>query len=226
MICKKCKTAVSENDRKCPNCRASLRMYSNHQFWLAALIIILLLIIFSIYIMYTQMRVNQPYTPENQAVQTNQPPEDAQPGSGANAGNNGITAQPIPVFSADPGKTSAEIEKMVQNIAASAEKYRAAYSETNEFVSSNGYLYDFPAEAYISVKDFTDVEGFDPAYADEGAMILYVKTGDMPNEITFGMDSDKLAVFVLYPSGSDFMASNGNAASLVKGSVIQDVLNR
>jgi hypothetical protein len=176
--------------------------------------------------MYTQMRVNQPNAPED-PIQTNQsaePPDGASPGQTVDAENSGMAA--LPVVSADPGKTQAEIEQMVKNLAASAEKYRAAYSETNEFVSRSGYLYDYPADMYISVKDLTDVEGFNSAYADEEAMILYVKAGDMPQEITSGMDADKLTVFAAYPSEEDFIASNGSSAVIVEGSVIQDLLNR
>ena len=230
MICKKCKTAVSENDKKCLSCGASLKLYTNHRFWLAALVFLLVMIIIALYIMNTQMRVNTPYASENQTQTTppfEMPSSDIPAESSGSLENNGeATQQQTPFFSEDPAKPVSEIEQIVKNAALTAEKYRNTYSETNEFVSKNGFLFDFPAEMYISTKDLEDVEGFNTAYANENIMFLYIKAGDMPDSLSSGLDTGKLTVFAAMPSSDSFIISNGDKTSAVTGSVMQEVLDR
>ena len=230
MICKKCETAVSETDKKCPNCGAPLRLYANHKFWLAALILLLILIMAAVYFMKTRM-LPDPRVSEDIPAQTYNPSEppasDISPEPSDNPAVSSETAvQPTPVFSGDPGKSESEIKQMVQNTALAAEKYRSAYSGTNEFVSKNGLLYDFPAEMYISAKKFTEEDGFNMAYADEEVMILYVKAGDMPPDITNGLEPGQLSIFAAFPSGNNYIASNGYDTASVSAGAMQGILDR
>ena len=229
MICNKCKTAVSETDKKCPICGAPLRLYTNHKFWLAALILLMLIIVFVIYFMDTRMRANN--DPSENPVMTASPSEppvsdnaSEQPGSLQNGGE--PTEQPTPAFNGDPGKPEHEIEQIVQNTALAAENYRSAFCETNEFISKNGLLYEFPAEMYVSTGELTEDDGFNMAYSNEEVMILYVKASEMPAGLTGGLEPDQMTVFAAYPSGNDYIASNGNKTVRISSDVIKGILDR
>ena len=228
MICKKCKTAVSETDKKCPNCGAPLRLNANHKSWLAALVLIMVLLVLAIYYMNANMRANPPAGPEATEQAAAAPPvaeDTADPPS--EPVDIAETAEPTaPAFTEDPGKSDAEIAAIVQNTASAAEKYRSAYCETSEFVSRNGMLYDFPAEMYISTGDFKPEDGFNQDYAGKDVLILYVKAADMPAELTVGENLDRLTVFAACRSGNGYMVSNGVKSSKMTAEAMKAVLNR
>jgi len=176
--------------------------------------------------MDTRMRVTPPST-SNIPVQITPASESpAASPSDEPAGvieNSSETVQPTPAVSGDPGKSESDIELMVLNVAAAAEKFRSTYSETNEFVSKNGYLYDFPAQSYVSTKDLTDVESFNASNVDEDVMILYVKASDMPVDLSDGSNPDQMTVFAAFPYGDHYIASNGTKTSAVAADIIKGI---
>ena len=227
MICKRCETAVSENDKRCPNCGMSLRLYTNNRFWLAALVVILIIIISAVYIMYNKFHKDLPPAAII-PVQTNPPAQsknDDRSDVYDTESNDAAKETPLPEFKADPNKSESEIEQLVQNVASTAAKYCAAYGETNEFVSKNGYLYDFPAGMYITAKDLLEVEGFNAVYADEDVMIFYIKAGDMPIGITDGIGPDQLTVFAAFPYNNGCIVSNDGSLSVVTDEKMKEILN-
>jgi len=178
--------------------------------------------------MNTQMRANPSVISDN-LPQSLTPSETAGsnaatdlPGNLENSGD----SPPTPVFNGDPSKSDSDIEEIVQNVALSAEQFRGAYSDTNEFVSKNGLLYDFPAEMYISTGDLTEDDGFNTAYANENVMILYVKPVDMPIGLSNGMDADQLRIFAAFPSANNYIISNGSEISTVSAGDMKSILSR
>ena len=186
----------------------------------------MILVVVSIYSMDTRIRLNSPDISENPAPASISPAGDNPSGLLAAEDSGEAAGQPTPEVSGDPGKSEAEIEQIVRNAASAAENYRKAYSVTNEFVSKNGLLYDFPAEMYVSIKDLTEEDGFNMAFSNESAMILYVKAGDMPADISAGLKMDQLAVFAAIPYGSDYIASNGVGTSEISAAAMKSLQDR
>jgi hypothetical protein len=123
--------------------------------------------------------------PVSTIAPTEQPVNDLQtiPPNITDTSRTSTTSQPTPSHTSLSGKSEKEIQDVVLNVAESAKKYYESYRETNEFVSKNGYLFENPADMYVTTDLLTGIEGFKIESAQESVLILYVRAGDLPAEL-------------------------------------------
>ena len=74
--------------------------------------------------------------------------------------------------------------------------YQYNNSVEREFVSRNGYFYDYVKNKFVTIKDLINAEVLDEKYANEDVMLLYLRPSDFRNyrEVDFGI-APELRVF-------------------------------
>jgi hypothetical protein len=129
------------------------------------------------------------------------------------------TEQPLPVMEADLSMPYEEAEKMVLNVSDAAARYFESYRSNVDYVTKNGLLYENPSQIYITPAHLAEIEGFDPQYKNERAMILYMKNLEFASFIDMGAsDPEELYVYAAYETENGcLVAGNGQAAVITKG---------
>lgn len=210
MICKKCKTAVGENDNTCKNCGNNLKKGRN--VWIIA--VILIIAAFAV-IYFAGKSGNGDNTPDD-AIESPEPdftsPASEVPNQGESASPEPTESEePLPSGEADLDRPIEETWEMIDDLIYSVSDYYKRYNETVSFVSKNGYLYDFPAKAYVFPEDLLDLTNMDSKYAKEGALFFFLRPSDLKGYGDLRVsDSNELAIFVGYETSEGYAISSEN----------------
>jgi len=198
MLCKKCKTAVADSEKRCGYC--GVRLNRGRRIKLATSIMMTCAVI-SVCGVFIYLNGAGLWQPEAEAelpqAEASMPPEE--------------TANPLvlPTESAAPvnspttdlRKDMDEVWQMLDDVYKSTMLYTALNDTESPFVSQNGYLYNARAgvNAYVTTRKLIEAEMLDKAYEDEKILLLYLRPNDMRafTEVQMG-SSEALSVFVAY----------------------------
>jgi hypothetical protein len=120
-----------------------------------------------------------------------------------------------PTKEPDLGKPVPEVEKMLLSVSQAAQKYYEQYNSNVDYVSQNGLLYEYPSSTFIEPSHLVGVEGFDEAYAEEWALILFIKSEDIKGYLPAG--SEEWGVYAAYETSGGYVAAGfGKTATIPK----------
>lgn len=227
MICKKCKTAVGENDNICQNCGNNLKKGRN--MWIVAVI----LIIAALAVIYFVGKGGNGDNTPGDAIESPEPdftpPSSEEPKQEETESPEPTeSAEPVPSSEADLDRPIEETWEMIDNLIYSVSDYYKNYNETVSFVSKNGYLYDFPAKAYVFPEDLLDLTDMDPKYAEEGALFFFLRPADLKGYGDLRVsDSDELEIFVGYETSEGYaISSESEPGGIIPNKDLKAVLEK
>jgi hypothetical protein len=126
---------------------------------------------------------------------------------------NPASEQPVPDRRPDLSKPSDEVAKLVLNISQAAWRYYGQYNQSVDYVTQNGLLYEYPSSTYVTPAHLEGIEGFDMAYAEEAASILFIKSADM--EPYLAADTDEWGVYASYETTGGYVVGGFGKTALV-----------
>jgi|GEM_PF-1371393 len=185
MLCKKCKTAVSEGERRCPYCNA--RMRPGRKLKQAVSIAAACLIGLSCgALMYMEHVGIAPWSVEAELdaeapVASDNPVPTPLPGDD-------VEPTPVPTATADLQKAMEDVWEMLEDTYRGAVLYMTANAANSGFVSQNGYLYQTADGAYVNAQMLIDAKMLDTRYAGDKILLLYLRPADTEAyaEVSFG----------------------------------------
>ncbi len=199
MICKNCKTAVFESDTVCKTCGKSLKK-SNYKLAIGVLagVLVISAALYGFRDKLFEPGRHEPFVSEGPAPNTTDVP--VKPPTPKDGELIAQSEPPTPVAEKVITKTEEEVKAMLENLVEAVSFYYDKYREQTVFLTKRGYLYDFPAEAYVTVSDLFQVTTpADPLYEKENVLFFYLKRKDLgstPLKATDGnVDDDKLEIF-------------------------------
>ena len=185
MLCKKCKTAVPEQERRCPYCGTRQRRGRRLKQAVSAVCACALALACCTLIYLDRVGLApwdadgiQAAAPPNateEPAQTPPPADDADP-------------TPVPTATADLQKAMEDVWAMLEDAYRGAMLYMAANATDNAFVSQNGYLYNASARAYVTAQTLLETKMLDSRYAGDKILFLYLRPADTEPfpEVSFG----------------------------------------
>jgi len=193
MLCKKCKTAVAETERRCPYCGAKPNRGRKAKQTVGLAVACLVLGMCGTY-MYMDSAGLLSADAEDMALAL--PVESFAPTPPA-ASEALLVATPAPI--SDLQKDISEVWLMLEAAYKGAMLYTEAFAEERPYISRNGYAYDMRAEAFLTAQDLIDAALLDEAFAGERILLLYIRPADTADftEISLG-GSTALSLFAAY----------------------------
>ncbi|MDL2248535.1 hypothetical protein LJB89_02445 [Tyzzerella sp. OttesenSCG-928-J15] len=230
MICKNCKTAVDDNLKDCPNCGSPIN--NNHNKWkIVVAVLVVAAIVVAIYLnSVKQAELAEKEEPPVDAQQTEEPaPSEATTQQPQPEPEPEVESEaPTPTSDADLNKPIEEIWAMLDETAICVADYYDTYSETVVYLSRNGYLYEDPSRAYVTVKDLEDLTDIDEEYLDESIMFFYVRPADLAEYSYLRVsNSDELKIFVGFETKDGFaIAAEGEQGGIITREDLKNLLEK
>lgn len=224
MLCKKCKTAVSDIDTVCGYCGSDMTHKRDR--------IVLLIVFFSIvtflvtYLIYAGNQTGQPenLTPGAAAPEPN--PDIAPPTSTPEPVK---TEEPTPTSSPDMEKTQGQVMAMLNEVLLAVNQFYEDYSPSVAYISKNGYLYDLPGKAYVKIHEVAELMGLGPEYSERNILFFYMKPSDLKGISGFSVNDDSgLVIFAAYETkdGYYMTASLQSNSGLISRTELQRILEK
>jgi len=222
MLCRKCNTAVPDNEAVCAYCGAKTGGRKNALLTVSACLASAA-IISGLYLYYggaDRRPVEEEYIPEEEVVNVIET---------VTVTENTDPEESVPAF--DPEETVMSLEeiyKMVNNVAEAAVDFYAQFSPFSLYITKYGYLYEYTANSYIKTEDLVGLTGLDPKYANESAYILYLKPSDLAGYRHLNVQpSEKLELFAAYETKEGFViASVHNPGGILPREDMQKILEK
>ncbi len=221
MLCKKCKTALPENEKECKYCGTKTGSGKTIIMVLLALILVGVVVVLG---MSFSGKKGKPNSPEVSTAVANTPvpstikiPSATTEIPESEKYTTVATPAPAPVFEANLSMDSEKVWEMVKDLSLAINEYFEGYDETTILVSRNGYCYDLPASEYISPSHLMELTAANPAYANEQVLFLYVKPVDLSTFGKFGAEiGTELTRYCAYETREGFaIARDGEKVGIV-----------
>lgn len=230
MLCKKCKTAVSEDDKVCKYCGNNLKK-NNTNIIIGVICLVLLIAIIAFYLQKGKDNIIE--VPAITAIPTAEssvePSTEPQPTETTAPVE--ITPKPeeaIPSVEPDLTKTKEEVEKIVDDIAKASDEYVKKYSDQISYLSKNGYLFELASKSYVKLTDLLEVTQMNPENKDARALLLYLKPDDLQGIKEFYVKpSQEFEVFTAYETKEGYyMSSTNNAGGIISKEDLEKALDK
>lgn len=115
-----------------------------------------------------------------------------------------------------------DITEMITNIARASEIYNSLNAKTREFISKNGYLFDYTEKSYISVADYFSINEagikplLKPEYTDFKVLLLYLNLSHLKvfpqlKIIQTEETEDELQIFAACETKEGFVISSAQS---------------
>lgn len=232
MLCKKCKTAVNEDDKVCKYCGNNLK--KNNNIIIVIICLIVLAIIVAFYLQKNK-KDNIIEVPSVTDTPTAEPSVEPTTDPGSLPTETPVvnettkpSEEPIPSVEPDLTKSIEEVAAIVDNISKAADEYIEKYSEQISYLSKNGYLYELASKSYVKLADLLDLTEFNPENKDARALLLYLKPDDLQGIKDFHVKpSSEFEVFATYETKDGyFMSSTNNAGGIISKEDLEKVLDK
>jgi len=218
MLCKKCNTAIPDNDYSCNYCGAKTGNRRNGILAVCALILSAG-IIFGTYAYYSSQ------AQDIFILEETSPPSDvtSPPPTRAPAENE----EQVPSFTPDYTKTMDEIRHLVDSVAKAAMNFYNEFSSFGTYVTKYGYFFEYSSNNFIKTEDLV-ITDLDPNYAGESVLILYLRPSDLSGYRQLNVKpSDKLEIFAAYETKEGFViASVNNPGGILPREELHKVLEK
>jgi len=214
MLCKKCKTAVSEGEQRCPLCGARLRRGRRLK-QVAGITAACVIGLSCCTLMYLDSVGLAPWNAEEAHDAHEAEPGDVPTPSAPPVDDTEPT--PTPSATADLQKAMEDVWAMLESAYGGAALYMAAHETESAFVSQNGYLYQAAAGEYVTAKRLIDANVLDARHAGDKIMLLYLRPVDAAvfAEVSLG-ESDAFALFAAYETQDGVaLFGEGNAQGVL-----------
>jgi len=194
MLCKKCKTAVFDEDDKCGFCGADLKKQRRKKI-LPMLVLVCIVAGLIIFISCISKRSSATSNEPVETVAAQQEKETAEP-----VAELVDDYEPAPTTSPDTSKTNEEVDVMLKESLEGIKLFYESYSPSINYISKNGYLYDIPGKAYVKINELIDTGKISEDYADKNILFLYLKESDLLG----GSQSMSLSLYTAYETGNGY----------------------
>jgi len=220
MLCKRCKTAVSETELRCRYCGARVRSRRRSRRMAGGALTCFVALACGAYI-YMSSTGLLPFgdkEPGDAAGTHETAPSESPPPYETE-----LPATPAPSATADLHKSLDEVWPMLENAYDAVCRYMDTFAPGTPYVTQNGYLFDWDADAYVTARDLAGAALLDEEYAGEKILLLYFRPSDAADftEAALGHGS-ALTVFAAYET-KDGIAVLG--AGNVRGVIYRENMN-
>ena len=206
MLCKKCKTAVADDAKRCSYCGTRLNRGRRLKMMMKTMAAGAVIAACGVLIFLNQSGIWVPGA--------NTEPDDLPAASGSI-----VLGSPAPSANASLPTASnvvSDMQAMLEAAYKGAMLYTAMYDADMPFVSQNGYLYNAKADvnAYVTVKTLVDAGMMEKRYENEKVLLLYLRPIDMKGfaEVQTG-DGTALTVFAACETKDGIAILGGGTAN-------------
>lgn len=205
MLCKKCNTAINEDDLSCAYCGA--KVDKNKIKKTTASLFILVLIVMFTFTYIVGRNISAPDETE-QPKSAEETPPPAEPVKTIIPDETVLT-EDTPIE--EPELTIEEIYDMLNDAAAAAKEFYDKFSTYAVYVTNKGYLFEYMSDAYITTRDFEVITDIKPENINSGILVLYLKTSDLTEYPKMAVkESNELVIFTAYETKDGFILSSVN----------------
>lgn len=217
MLCKKCKTAISNSDINCAYCGSKIDRNRAKKASTALFICVLAIMLVFTYFARKGPAIPEetvsaaiPVTsvtehPENEPVQITEPDDTAEE---------------------DDEKSFTEIYEMLNDAVSAAQEFHDKFSTYAVYVTNRGYLYEYLSATYITTRDFEAITDIKPENVTDDILILYLRPKDLIDYPDLGIiESPDLVIFAAYETKDGFiLTSLKNGGGILPREDLRNVL--
>lgn len=194
MLCKKCKTSLADETKKCSYCGVKVSNQKTRAI-VSASVLALLMASGFFYTHYSRIAYQQQFTDDQEDQEITLPSTDTTE----------IEEVILEIIEPDRDET-AELVTLLSNALQKAMEYRENIRGRTAFITKNGYLYDLLREEYVKVHNFVESGIMDEQYINRHMLILYLKVSDVANFTGKAVPTDDyLQIYIAYEVEEGFL---------------------
>ena len=224
MICKRCKTAVSDNSKACAVCDRPVRNSAVKWKFLAAVLTFSAAVSIFVFggsgesVSYDE--ANGYYETRGGGLSLGLLPSEA-------GGGPPVPEIPMPVSHANLDMPILEVWAMIDEISRLINLYHDNFSDTVTFLSRNGHLFDLPAGAYVLISELEGLFDVDDRFLEESIMFFYFRPVDLLRFRNLSVSGrDELVIFTGFETREGFaITGRGEQGGIITREDLRELLD-